>query len=144
MTTSFSNPAATQARRDGRAAAIGVAAARIVLGLIFTLAGISGFAFLFVPAPPAPPGLPSLFMEVFFKTHWVQFVDGVQLIAGVLLLGNRYVPLALVALAAVIANILVFHITMQPAGLPVPIVVVALWFVVAYSRRDDLAPLLRK
>ena len=129
---------------DGRARAIGTTAARIVLGLVFVAAGTSGFIFLFMPPPPAPPGLAGTFMDVFFRSHWVQFVDGTELVAGVLLLINRYVALALVALIAVIANMFWFHLTMQPAGLPSPLVLLALWIVVARRHRTALLPLLQK
>ena len=120
----------------------GVTAARIVLGLIFFASGLSGFAFLFMPAPPAPPGLAGAFQDVFFRSHWVQFVDGVQLIAGVLMLANRYVALALILIAANIANMFIFHITMQPIGVIGPLVLLALWIVVANRHRASLMPLL--
>ncbi|GAC1410779.1 MAG: hypothetical protein NVSMB64_20130 [Candidatus Velthaea sp.] len=77
-----------------------------------------------------------------FKMRWVLFVEGVELISGALLLLNRFVPLALVMLAGVIANILVFHITMMPAGLPIPLLVTLCWVVVAYTVRASFAPLL--
>ncbi len=82
------------------------------------------------------------FQDAFFATHWVKFVDVVELIVGLLLLTNRYVPLALVTLAAIIANILFFHIAMQPQTLPIPLVVVVLWFLVAWQHRASFAPLL--
>jgi putative oxidoreductase len=113
---------------------------RILLGLVFTAAGLSGFLLIANP-PPMPPGLAGAFQDVFFKSHWVLFVDSVELVAGVLLLANRYVPLALTALAAVIANILVFHITMMPSGLPVAVVVAILWTIVALPFRAIFAPL---
>lgn len=113
---------------------------RILLGLVFTAAGLSGF-FLVSNPPPMPPGLAGAFQDVFFKSHWVLFVDSVELVAGVLLLANRYVPLALTALAAVIANILVFHITMMPSGLPVAVVVAIMWTIVALPFRAIFAPL---
>jgi putative oxidoreductase len=116
------------------------AIARIVLGLVFLLAGISGFVLINHP-PPAPPGLAGDFQNVFFKSYWVLFVDGVELIGGVLLLANRYVPLALALLAPVIANIIIFHLTMQPIGLPVAAVVTALWAILARRFRASFAPL---
>lgn len=109
---------------------------------MFLASGISGFVFLFVSAPPPPPGLAGTFQQVFFATHWVQFVDGVQLIAGLLLLLNRFVPLALILLAAIIANIYVFHITMAPNGIIAPIILSALWVLVALRFRENFAPLL--
>ena len=114
--------------------------ARVLLGLIFLAAGLSGFLLISNP-PPAPPGLAGAFQDVFFRSRWVLFVDGVELISGVLLLANRYVPLALAMLAAVIANILVFHLTMAQSSLPVPLVVASLWSIVAWRYRASFAPL---
>jgi putative oxidoreductase len=124
-------------------AAVAATVARIVLGVVFTLSGFSGFAFLFMSPPPPPPGLAAEFTDVFFRTHWVQFVDGVELIAGVLLLANRYVTLAIVLLGAIFANILVFHITLQPTTIAVPLALVALWAFLAYRNRANLAVLLK-
>src|SRR5450631_3131861 len=53
-----------------------------------------------------------------------------QVIAAVLLLANRYVPLAVAVLAPVIVNILVFHALMAPSGLPLALFVAALWAVI--------------
>ncbi|HEY0383554.1 MAG TPA: DoxX family membrane protein [Candidatus Elarobacter sp.] len=115
--------------------------ARILLGLAFFAAGISGF--LLISHPPAqPPGLAGEFQDVFFRSYWVLFVDGVELIAGLMLLSNRYVPLALTLLAAVIANIIVFHVTMAPLGLPIAAIVAVLWAIVATRHRASFAPLL--
>jgi putative oxidoreductase len=115
--------------------------ARILLGLIFTAAGVAGF-FIFHNPPPAPPGLAAAFQDVFFRSGWVLFVDSVYIVAGVLLLANRYVPLALVALAAIIFNIFVFHLTIMPAGLPAPVILTLLWLLVAWPLRSHFAPLL--
>jgi putative oxidoreductase len=117
-----------------------VTISRILLGLVFTLAGASGF-FLIGHPPPAPPGLAGQFQDIFFRSYWVLFVDGVEVIAGVLLLLNRYVALALALLAPVIANIIVFHLTMAPIGLPVAAIVTALWVVIALRYRASFAPL---
>ena len=139
------NVSAMQPQRARKAGVSAIATvARIVLGLVFMASGISGFVFLFMPAPPVPPGLAAAFTDIFFRSHWVQFVDGVELISGVLLLANRYVALALVALIAVIANIFWFHLSMQPAGLPAPLILLALWIVVARRHRAALLPLLAK
>src|SRR5580704_14037248 len=107
------------------------AAARIFLGLLFSLAGLSGFIFSFAGSPPPMPGLAGEFGDVFFRSHWVLYVDGIEFIAGALLLANRYVPLAITLLGAVICNILVFHLTMQPAGIGPGLVATLLWAVLA-------------
>jgi len=108
--------------------------ARILLGLVFIASGAAGF-FLVNNPPPAPFGLASAFQDVFFRSHWVLFVDATELITGILLLMNRFVPLALVVFAAVLTNIFIFHITMMPAGLPAPLFLTILWFIVAWPLR---------
>ena len=76
------------------------------------------------------------------NSHYVYLTAGVQALGGALLLADQYVPLALVMLAAVIVNILTFHITMWPQMLiPFPILVTILWFIVAWPLREHFAPL---
>jgi len=60
-------------------------------------------------------------------------------IGGVLILVNRFVPLALVLLGPVIVNIFFFHALMAPEGLPLAIVVVVLWVILAVRYKQYLA-----
>jgi putative oxidoreductase len=120
----------------------GYTAARVALGLVFTLAGASIFVLIGHP-PPMPPGLAGTFASAFFASRWIVFVDLVEIAAGVLLLANRAVPFALVLLAALLSNILVFHVTMQPQSIPLPLVLTGLWFVLAFRHRATLMALLK-
>jgi len=116
--------------------------ARILLGLIFSIFGLNGF--LHFMNGPMPPGLAGEFIGAMFTSHFAYLVFGIQLAAGVLLLANQCVPFALVLLAAVIANILAFHITMLPAGIAPGIVAAVLWLLVAYQERPILMGLFIK
>ncbi len=113
--------------------------AQILLGLIFFVFGLNGF-FNFLHGT-LPGGMAGDFLGVLIRSHYVYFVSGVQVIGGVLLLVNRFIPLGLTLLAAVIANIIVFHLTMQPSGLPLAIVVAIIWIIVAWRFRAYFAPL---
>jgi len=117
-----------------------VAIARILLGLVFTVFG-ANLLFHFLPNPPVPPGPLKDFATVMATTHYFAVVGFFQLLPGVLLLVNRYVPLALTILAAVITNILTTHIlVMQGNGLvPLPILVALLWLLVFWSVRGAFA-----
>lgn len=99
--------------------------ARFLLGLIFIVFGLNGFLH-FIPMPP-PTGVAGQFMGALFVSHYLNVVFVLQLIGAVLLLINRYVPLALTILAAVIFNILLFHLLMAPSGLPLAILATVLW-----------------
>lgn len=116
--------------------------ARILLGLMFLVFSLNGFV-SFIPTPPSIPPAAMAFFGAIVNSHFSYFVFGVQAICGALLLAGRFLPLAIVTLAAVIANIIVFHITMWPASLiPMPLVATILWFAVAWGIRDSLNPLL--
>src|SRR5258706_11295835 len=94
--------------------------ARYLAGVIFLVMGLNGFLH-FIPFPP-PPGVAGQFMGALYVSHYLWVIFAFQVIAGVLLLVNRYVPLAVAVLAPVIVNILVFHALMAPSGLPLALV----------------------
>jgi putative oxidoreductase len=113
---------------------------RYLLGLIFLVFGLNGFLH-FIPMPP-PTGVALQFSLALIATHYWVVIFGTQVIGGVLLLVNRYVPLALVILGPVIVNILGFHIFMAPAGLPLAAVVTILWFILVARNWKYLAGIL--
>jgi putative oxidoreductase len=106
---------------------------RLLLGLLFTVFGLNGFLH-FIPMPP-PEGLAGQFMGALFVSKYLVPIFVLQLIGGVLLLANRFVPLGLSLLAPIIVNIVLFHVTMDPKGLGMAIVTVALWSVVFFRER---------
>jgi putative oxidoreductase len=87
--------------------------------------GLNGFL-NFIPLPP-PPGIAGQFMGTLYVSHYLWVIFAFQVIGGLLLLANRYVPLALAILAPVIVNILTFHALMAPSGLPLALFVAILW-----------------
>ena len=107
---------------------------RYLLGLIFLVFGLNGFLH-FIPQPPMPPGPGADFATALFVSHFLIIVLLLEIIPAVLLLANRYVPLALVLLGPVIINIFLFHTFMAPSGLPLALIVIALWLLVAASVR---------
>jgi putative oxidoreductase len=67
--------------------------ARFLLGLIFLVFGLNGFVHFL--SMPAPTGVAGQFMGALFVSHVLIVIFVIQLIGAVLLLLNRYVPLAL-------------------------------------------------
>ena len=109
--------------------------ARFLLGIIFLVFGLNGFLH-FIPNQPMPAGPAMQFLGALSATNYMTVVFLIQIIGGLLLLVNRYVPLALVLLGPVIVNIALFHAFMAPSGLPLAFVVILLWLLVAYSVRS--------
>ena len=112
--------------------------ARILLGLVFFVFGLNGFL-NFIPMGTMPTGTAGQFLAALFQSHYVLVVSAIQLAGGVLLLVNRYVPLALVLLGPVIVNIFLYHLLMDRSGLVVAIVVVILWGIVAFRHRQNFS-----
>jgi putative oxidoreductase len=111
---------------------------RILLGLIFTVFGANGLH-PFLPMPPPPGGLAGQYIGALFQSHYTIVIFAVQLIGGILLLVNRYVPLALTILGPVLVNILCFHSLMAPSGLPTALFTTLLWFILFYVYRRSFA-----
>ena len=112
--------------------------ARILLGLVFVVFGANGLR-PFLPMPPPLPGLASQFVAALAQSHYVVVIFATQLIGGILLLVNRYVPLALTILGPVIVNILCFHVFLVPRGLPLACFVAMLWGILFYRHRQAFA-----
>lgn len=115
--------------------------ARILLGLIFVVFGLNIFL-QFIPTPPMPPGPMKDFSTSMFVTHYIHVVGFFQVLTGVMLLINRYVPLALTLLAPVIFNIILTHVLMAPSGIPMALLVTLLWFIVFGRVRSSFSGVL--
>ena len=116
--------------------------ARYLLGLIFLVFGLNGF-FNFLHMP-GPTGVAAQFFGAIFASHFYVVLFVLQIVPAVLLLANRYVPMALTILGPIIFNIVCFHAFMAPAGLPLAILVTALWLLVAYSVRSVFAGIFQR
>jgi hypothetical protein len=81
-------------------------------------------------------------MAALAGSHYLVPVFALQVIGGLLLVLGRFVPLGLTLLGPVIVNILLFHSLMAPQGLPLALIVVALWLVVAWSVRSAFVGIL--
>ncbi len=112
-----------------------IVAARIVLGLIFFVFGLNGFLG-FIPQPPMEGGAAAFMGALAATGYMFPLIKGTEVVAGLLLLGNRYVPLALVLLAPVVVNIVAFHTVLAPPN-PVTFMIVGLLGFLAWAYRDS-------
>ncbi len=103
--------------------------ARYLLGLLFTVFGLNGFLNFIHQPPPSTP-LALQYLTVMAASHYFVLVFLIQLIAGVLLLVNRFVPLALTLLGPVLVNVLLYHSLMAHEGLPMAFFAILLWLLV--------------
>lgn len=117
-------------------------AARYLMGLIFFVFGLNGFL-SFIPQPPME-GPAGDFIGALLASGFVMLlVKGIETAAGLMLLTNRFVPLALTLLAPIIVVIVGFHTLLAPAGAPMALFVLALELTLAWSYRSAFAPMLQ-
>ena len=115
---------------------------RSLLGLIFVVFGLNAFLH-FIPMPP-PEGLAGDFMKALFVSHYFYLVAVLQIAGGAILLLGRFVPLGLTLLSPVIVNILLFHIFLQPAGLPLAVVVGVFALFLLWAHRQAFSGLIKR
>ena len=117
--------------------------ARVLLGLAFLVFGLNGFL-NFIPPPPT--GIPQGAMDfggAMMKTgYFLQLIKGTEVLVALLLLLNRFVPLALTVLAPILVNIIAFHAFLAPSGIGMPIVLLALELYLAWTYRQVFRPML--
>lgn len=116
---------------------------RLFLGIIFLGAGINGYFVIFGLDPfiPTSPEAMALFeFEYLLITE-----KSLEIICGILLLSNRFIPLAIAILSPIIVNILLLHLFVDPSLLLLVIfLVIALGYLLFYYRKNFLSILERK
>jgi uncharacterized membrane protein YphA (DoxX/SURF4 family) len=115
--------------------------ARHLLGLAFVVFGLNYFLH-FIPQP-APDPAAGAFVGALVTGKVLAVAKLVEIAAGLALLTNRFVPLALALLAPILVNINLFHLVFDPAGLPLTAGLLALELWLAWAYRDAFAPMLR-
>jgi hypothetical protein len=97
----------------------------------------------FLHMGPLPNGPAGDFTKALFVSHYFHVVGALELAGGALCLVGRFVPLGLTLLSPVIVNILLFHILLNPAGLPMAIGVSVLTLIVLWYHRAAFAGLVK-
>lgn len=118
-------------------------AARILMGLMFFVFGLNGFLD-FIPRPetPIPEGAVAFSAALVNTGYMMPLVMGTQMIVGLLLLLNLFVPLALAMIAPIIVGIISFHVFLAPSTIGPGIAVLALELYLAWLYRKAFRPML--
>lgn len=115
---------------------------RVLLGLPLVVFGLNCFL-NFIPQPSTPLPAPAVAFAgaLAASGYMMQLIGTTQLVAGLLLVTNHFVPLALLLLAPFFVNSLAFHVALEHSGLPMALVFAALELALAWAYRRAYAPL---
>ena len=115
---------------------------RVLLGVMFLVFGLNGFL-NFMPAPKnLPPDMITVSTGL-MKGGYMAVVSATELVVALLLLTNRFVPLALALLAPIIVGIITFHLAVAPATMGPGIAVLVMELHLAWAYRGAFRPMLR-
>jgi hypothetical protein len=100
--------------------------------------------FNFIPQPqkPMPEEVTAFVGALMSSGYMMPLIGTTQLIVGVLLLLNRFVPLALALLAPFLVNSVAFHVFLERSGLPMACVFLALELYLAWAYRNAFRSML--
>ncbi|WP_318264033.1 hypothetical protein [Peribacillus simplex] len=116
---------------------------RIFLGFIFLIAGINGYfvIFDFEPFIATSPEA----MALFKFEYLLIFEKFLEIVCGVLLLSNRFVPLALAILSPIVANIFLLHLILDHSLLVLAVILVIMYsFICCFVTEKALKVFWRK
>jgi uncharacterized membrane protein YphA (DoxX/SURF4 family) len=116
--------------------------ARYFLGIVFLVAGINGYVYLFGLEPFVATSPEA--MQLFQFDYLLVVEKSLEIICGILLLANRYVSLALAILAPLIANIFLLHVFVDHSLLALAIVMVIAYGYLLYHYRMCFRRILEK
>lgn len=115
--------------------------ARLFLGLVFVVFGLNGF-FQFIPPPEMSEAAGSLMGALVATGYFMMVVKLVEVVAGLMILTGRFLPLGLILLAPVTVHILLFHVFLDRSGLGMAIAIIAAQLFLAWAYRDSFKGIL--
>lgn len=115
---------------------------RILLGLIVLIFGLNRFL-QFVPTPPLPSEASEFMAALINSGYLMEAVGIVEIVTGIMLLLNRFKPLALVILFPVLLNAFWFHLFLDPEGIGVPFIAMAMNHFLFFANKESYKSMLK-
>lgn len=116
--------------------------ARLLLGSTMTIFGLNGF-FHFITIPHMIGAAGQFMAGLSASGYFFPFLKATEIGCGILLIIGKRVPLALLILAPILLNIILFHLFLSPEGLILPLILTALELYLAYNYRKSFEKVLK-
>lgn len=116
--------------------------ARILMGLAFFAFGAMGLYMIIKQVPDQGPENLKPINAAIATAGYMHVAMVTMLVVGVLLLANRFVPLALALIAPILVGILTYHIATSPAMIVPGAILSLIELFLVYSYRKAFCPML--
>ncbi|HAA13484.1 MAG TPA: hypothetical protein DCE41_18045 [Cytophagales bacterium] len=114
---------------------------RILLGLFIASIGLNKF--LVFTEIPNPPGDGGTLMQIYISSGFLRLVGVLEVLAGLALVANRFVPLGLTFITAIMFNAVLFHALHDPVGIAPAALSLFSSLVMVYVYRERFSTFLR-
>lgn len=114
----------------------------LIFGLFWLIFGLNNLLHFFPIPEPSERGL--AFITVLDQSGYIlPLVYTTQVMAGLLLIANYFTPAALLMLAPITGNILLYDMFLNPSGLVIGVIITGIHGGLFYVNREALMPLLK-
>jgi uncharacterized membrane protein YphA (DoxX/SURF4 family) len=112
---------------------------RILFGAAFMAFGMN-FFFHYLPMPGAPL---DFMMGISKASYFMPLLGATQALCGLLILIDKWQALATIMIFPVVLNIVLFHASIEPKGLPMALVFLAMNLILANANKEKYKALLK-
>ncbi|MEM9545490.1 MAG: DoxX family protein [Bacteroidota bacterium] len=113
---------------------------RILFGVFCLIFGLNKFLG-FIPFPPID-GDGGTLMSIYFTSGFLKIIGVLEIVFGLALIINKYVPLSLTILIAIMFNAFIFHALHDMAGIGGAVLGMILGLLLVYANKDRFKDLL--
>ncbi len=125
---------------------VAVIIARLILGGLFVAFGLndllSYFGSSFFTPPPPEGALAQEFLGSISKTFILPSIKVFEIIGGAMVLTGIFPALGVVMVAPIVFSIFMYHVTLDPGGMPVAIAMLLSQLVLTWACWNNIKPLL--
>ena len=107
---------------------------RLLLGAMMLLFGVDKF-FQFLNVPPIP-GDGGILMEIYARSGFLTILGVLETLAGIALLVNRFVPIALIITIAILFNATLIHLMYDPQNVIAALLGMIIGIVLVFSDKE--------
>jgi len=109
----------------------------ILFGLVFINAGLNKF-FNYMPVPEDLPERVVNMFNAMMEISWlIPLIAVIEITGGILFMSKKYRAIGAIIILPVMAGIILTHFTVDPSGLPLPLVMLAIlvWAMIENSEK---------